>query len=299
MQLHWDEAFDFYLNHLRVEKRLSPNSLEAYSRDLHRFIDFARLQKWGRPADVKDTDLLSFLIFLHSKKLKGRSVARNLVTIRGLYSFLVKENHLKKDPTAQIDFPKMLKKLPHFLHLTEIDQMLSACDQRSTQGLRDFCILQLLYATGLRVSELTGLKTPHLNLESGFLLATGKGSKERVVPLGRMAVDAVRKYLDEARPAITQKKISEALFISKRGGGLTRQRIWQILNAIARRAKLGKKVTPHMFRHSFATHLIENGADLRSVQTMLGHSDVSTTEIYTHVSSTHLKSLYDKFHPRA
>jgi len=299
MQLHWDEALDFYLNHLRVEKRLSPNSLEAYSRDLNRFVDFARAKKWEKPSDVKDTDLLSFLVLLHSKKLKGRSVARNLVVLRGFFSFLVRENHLTKDPTGQIDFPKLLKKLPYFLNLSEIDQMLSACDQRSAQGLRDFCILQLLYAAGLRVSELTGLKIGHVNCEAGFLLAFGKGSKERVVPLGRAALEAFKKYLEEARPAISKKKISEALFISQSGEGLTRQRIWQILNAVALKAKLGKKVTPHMFRHSFATHLIENGADLRSVQTMLGHSDVSTTEIYTHVSATHLKSLYDKFHPRA
>ncbi|MDZ4224689.1 MAG: tyrosine-type recombinase/integrase, partial [bacterium] len=194
----WNEAFDFYLNHLRVEKRLSPNSLEAYSRDLHRFIDFARLQKWGGPADVKDTDLLSFLIFLHAKKLKGRSVARNLVTIRGLFSFLVKENRLKKNPTGQIDFPKMLKKLPGFLRLFEIDQMLAACDQRTPHGMRDHCILQLLYAAGLRVSELTGLKVGHVNCEAGFLLAFGKGSRERVVPLGRAALDSFKKYLEEA-----------------------------------------------------------------------------------------------------
>ncbi len=295
----WHLALDFYLNYLRVEKRLAVNSLDAYSRDLNRFVTFARTKRWEGPAAVKDTDLLSFLVFLHSKKLKGPSVARQLVTLRGFFSFLVKEGKLQKDPTAHVDFPKLLKKLPNFLKLSEIDRMLSACDLRTPKGLRNHCMLQLLYASGLRVSELVGLKTHQVNLEAGFLVAFGKGSKERVVPMGRAALTAVQKYLEEGRPLISKKKISESLFISKTGGGLTRQRVWQILNAVARQAKLEKKVTPHMFRHSFATHLIENGADLRSVQTMLGHSDISTTQIYTHVSSTHLRSLYDKFHPRA
>lgn len=299
MQLDWDASVDHFLNHLRVEKRLAANSLEAYGRDLRFFSEFAKKRGWTNPAAIAENHLLDFLIHLHQKKLSGKSVSRTLVALRGWFRFMLGEKLIAKDPTAQIEFPKGLKKLPHVLSLENIDQMLAACDRQKPIGLRDFCILQLLYATGLRVSELTGLKTNHLMLEAGYLLAYGKGSKERVVPMGKEALGALRGYLGEVRPRLLGAKSSEAVFLSRQGGKLTRQRVWQILAGLGRKAGLTKKVTPHMLRHSFATHLLERGADLRSVQTLLGHSDVSTTQIYTHVSATHLKSLYEKFHPRS
>ncbi len=299
MQQDWDEAVDNYLNYLRVEKRLANNSLEAYARDLRTFGEFSKKIKVSKPSQVTESHILEFLVALHKKGLKAKSVARNLVALRGWFSFLINEKLIKKDPTAQIESPKTLKKLPHFLSLSEIDTMLQACDKKTARGMRDFCILQFLYATGLRVSELTALEFNHLYLDAGYLRAFGKGSKERVVPLGKEALAALKEYLQWGRPQLTKKKISDALFVSARGEALTRQRIWQLLNTIARKAGLKKKITPHMLRHSFATHLLERGADLRSVQTMLGHSDISTTQIYTHVSNTHLKNLYDKFHPRS
>lgn len=299
MQPHWDAAIDHFLNHLRVERHLAANSLEAYGRDLGTFSQFAKKRNWSNPAQIEESHLLDFLIYLHQKGLKGKSVARTLVALRGWFRFLLEEKMIAKDPTIQIEFPKGLKKLPHVLSLEAIDQMLAACDQKKPVGSRDFCILQLLYATGLRVSELTGLKTNHLMTEAGYLLAYGKGSKERVVPLGKEALNALKEYLTEIRPKLLGKKSSEAVLLSRTGERLTRQRIWQILAGLAKKAGLTKKVTPHMLRHSFATHLLERGADLRSVQILLGHADVSTTQIYTHVSATHLKSLYEKFHPRA
>ena len=299
MPLHWDASTDQFLNYLRVEKRLALNSLEAYARDLKVFAAFAKKQKWKSPAEIGEGPLLEFLIHLHKKGLKGKSVSRCLVTIRGWFAFLLQENFIQKDPTAQIEFPKTLKKLPHVLSLQEIDRMLSVGNHKIVGDLRDFCILSLLYATGLRVSELVSLKMNHLFLDAGYVLAYGKGAKERIVPLGKEAMAAIKKYLEEARPALAGKKINDHLFLSNRGSLLTRQRIWQLLAAMARKAGISKKVYPHMLRHSFATHLIERGADLRSVQTMLGHSDVSTTQIYTHISTTHLKSLYEKLHPRS
>lgn len=299
MQPDWNHTLDHYLNFLRVEKRLANNSLEAYSRDLRLFTDFCHSQKLNALNQVTELSLLSFLIHLHKKGLKGKSVARTLAALRGWFGFLVREKLLKTDPTAEIESPKSLKKLPHVLALQDIDQMLKACNLKVPMELRDFCILQLLYATGLRVSELTHLTLNNLHLEEGFVMTMGKGSKERLVPLGKEAITAIKEYLETARMKFATKKATEIVFISQQGGKLTRQRVWQLLNGIAKKAGLKKKITPHMLRHSFATHLLERGADLRSVQTMLGHSDISTTQIYTHVSSTHLKSLYEKFHPRS
>jgi len=299
MQLEWDASTDLFLNYLRVERRLAQNSLESYARDLKCFGDFARAKKWKDPSHIQETHLLDFLIHLHRKGLQAKSVARCLVVLRGWFRFLIQEKYFEKDPTAQIEFPKGVKKLPHVLSLQDIDQMLNACDLKKTQGLRDFCILHLFYATGLRVSELIRLQMSHLYLDAGYVLAYGKGSKERVVPLGKEALATIKQYTADARGKLCGKKRSDFLFLSRRGEPLTRQRVWQLIAAMARRAGLKKRITPHMLRHSFATHLLEGGADLRSVQLMLGHSDVSTTQIYTHVSTTHLKSLYEKFHPRS
>lgn len=299
MQLDWDSATDLFLNTLRFEKRLANNSLESYARDLKTFGDFLAKGGMKNPAAVRENHLLEFLIHLHQRKLQARSVSRCLVALRGLFGFLLEENKISKNPTAQIEFPRGVKKLPHTLSLKEIDQMLGCCDVKTPAGLRDFCLLHLLYATGLRVSELVALKLGQLYLDAGYVLTLGKGSKERVVPLGKEAMASLRLYLSEARSKFLGGRQSDVVFLSQKKRTLTRQRVWQILSGLARKVGIRKKVYPHMLRHSFATHLLERGADLRSVQTLLGHSDVSTTQIYTHVSSTHLKSLYDKFHPRS
>lgn len=294
-----DRGIDLYLNHLRVERQLSANTLEAYGRDLRRLS--ARLASGGKGdlAAVGEEEILSFLVSLHQEKLTSRSVARTLVAVRGLFRFLLRERHLTADPTAKITFPARWFKLPHFLTIAQIDALLGAPDRRTVLGVRDHAILQLFYASGLRISEMSALTTDRINLQQGYVMPLGKGSKERVVPMGQSAIEAITEYLDSARPQLAGKRICERLFLSQRGLGITRQRLWEIIKACARTAGIQINVTPHMLRHSFATHLIERGADLRIVQTMLGHADVSTTQIYTHVSRAHLQDLYRKFHPRA
>ncbi len=299
MQLLWDPAADSFLNYLRYEKRLAKNSLEAYARDLRGFGSFLQKKGVNGVVKIQESHLLDFLIHLHQRGLNAKSIARCLIALRGLFGFLMEENLIAKNPAAQIELPKGMKKLPHALSLAEIDQMLSVCEVKTPGGLRDFCLLHLLYATGLRVSELVSLKLNQLYFDGGYLLAFGKGSKERMVPMGKEAMGSLQRYLEEARPKLAAKKQSDLVFLSQKRTPLTRQRVWQVLAALAKKAGLKKKIYPHMLRHSFATHLLERGADLRSVQTLLGHADISTTQIYTHISPTHLKSLYDKFHPRS
>ncbi len=294
-----DQCIDRYITHLRVEKQLAANTLEAYGHDLRRLAE--RLQATGKTdiQAIQEADLLNILISLHRDKLTSRSVARNLVVMRGLFKFLRQEHVLEADPTAKIDFPARWKKLPHFLNLEQVDALLAQPDRRTTLGIRDHAILQLFYASGLRISEMSALTTDRLNLQQGYVMPMGKGSKERVVPVGAVAIEAITVYLNEARPLLAGKRICDRVFLSNRSTGITRQRLWEIIKAYATSAGIQINVTPHMLRHSFATHLIERGADLRIVQTMLGHADVSTTQIYTHVSRTHLQNLYKKFHPRA
>lgn len=295
----WDIALDIYLNFLRIERRLAKNTVEAYDRDIR------GLRSWGlksgivSPVGLKEADLLNFLVGLHDLRKKNSSIARAVVAIRTFFQFLFKERLLKKDPTEFLESPKRSKKLPHFLTLEEIDALLGVCDQKDFLGYRDFTMLQILYACGLRVSELAGLETGDIDLNGGHLLARGKGEKERLVPIGAEALKSLREYLETVRPVLDKKQESQKCFLNRSGAGLTRQRVWQILKRLALKAGLSKKITPHMLRHSFATHLLEAGADLRSLQALLGHADIATTEIYTHVSRTHLRALYDKFHPRA
>lgn len=289
---------DHYMNYLKVERQLARNSIEAYSHDLRCLADF--LSKRGKvdPRDVDESSILEFLVSLHEKKLTSRSVTRYLVVMRGLFSFLAREGRIAKDPTAQIEFPARWKKLPRYLSVDQVDSLLAQPDRRTLLGQRDHAIMQLFYASGLRISELSRLTTDRINLQQGYCIPFGKGSKDRVVPMGREAIDAIGVYMNEVRPKLT-KRINEYLFLSKRGSCISRQRLWEIIKRCARQAGIKINVTPHMFRHSFATHLIERGADIRIVQEMLGHADISTTEIYTHVSRRHLMDLYKKFHPRA
>ncbi len=293
-----DQHIDSYLTHLRVERQLSANTLEAYARDLRRFAAYAVGKGKGETGAVREEDVLAFLVTLHEAHLSSRSVTRTLVTLRGFFSHLTRERILKKDPTAQIEFPGRWKKLPHVLNIQQVDELLAAPDRRTVLGMRDHAILQLFYASGLRISEMSGLTTDRINLQQGFCRPLGKGNKERVVPVGRVAIEAINEYLAESRPQLACKRITDDLFLSQRGTGISRQRLWDLIKGYARRAGIVINVTPHMLRHSFATHLIEGGADLRVVQAMLGHADVATTQIYTHVSQAHLQKLYKQFHPR-
>ncbi len=294
-----DACIDRYLTHLRVERQLAANTLEAYGHDLRAFAQHVTSRGTEEASRVEERDVLSFLISLHEGKLTSRSVTRYLVAIRGLFTFLLREKLIAKDPVSKVEFPAKWKKLPHFLSLEQVDDLLAAPCRDDVLGMRDHAIIQLFYASGLRISEMSALTTDRINLQQGYVMPMGKGSKERVVPMGSSAIDALSEYLKESRPALSGKRICDRLFLSRRGGGISRQRLWEIIKACARKAGIKINVTPHMLRHSFATHLIERGADLRIVQTMLGHADVSTTQIYTHVSRRHVQELYKKFHPRA
>lgn len=294
-----DNCIDSYLTHLRVERQLAANTLEAYGRDLRRFSDFLISKGKNDLKSIVESDILEFLVKLHDEKLTSRSVTRKLVALRNLFGFLVRREIVKNNPTAQIEFPARWKKLPRLLSLDEVDGLIAQPDRRTVLGLRDHAIIQLFYASGLRISEMAMLTIDRVNLQQGFCMPMGKGSKERVVPMGKAAIEAIGEYLKESRPKLAGKRICDRLFLSRLGRGLTRQRIWGMIKGYAKKADIGVKVTPHMLRHSFATHLIERGADLRIVQTMLGHADVSTTQIYTHVSRAHLQEMYRKYHPRA
>jgi integrase/recombinase XerD len=243
--------------------------------------------------------VLSYLNFLYRSGLGSRSIARHLATLRNFYSFLLREGKIASDPTEHVRTPKQWKTIPKFMNLSQIDKLLQAPDGSTPTGVRDRAMLELLYATGLRVTELCRVGVSELNLEMGVLRTTGKGNKQRMVPVGRSAIAAVRQYLETGRPRILKGRGSRFLFVTARGGAMTRQAFWKLLAGHGRRAGIYRNLTPHVLRHSFATHLLEGGADLRSVQTMLGHADISTTQIYTHVMRSRLRRTLDDHHPRA
>ena len=294
-----DNQIDNYITHLRVERHLAAHTVESYSHDLRRLAQFLAKQGIDSPDKVAETHLLPFLVLLHREKIGSRSVARYLSAFRGFFRFLIKEKEIKNNPLAQIESPARWQKLPKFLTLTDVDSLLTQPDKKTDLGLRDHAIIQLMYASGFRISELADLTLERLNLQQGFVIIMGKGSKERLVPVGRVALDALNEYLDTTRPKLMNGKMGDHVFVSHSGERLSRQRLWEIIKANARKTGIRINVTPHMLRHSFATHLLERGADLRSVQTMLGHADIATTQIYTHVTTKHLQDLYKKFHPRA
>ena len=293
-----DILIDQYLNYLLVEKGLSRSTLESYSRDLVRYQEF--IQKSGaRGISESDTALiLKHMIALRNAGLGARSRARHLVSLRGFYRFAVQEKVLKHDPAALVDLPKTSLKLPDVLSVEEVSQLLSTPDPAKPTGARDAAMLELLYAAGLRVSELVNLKLQNVNLESGFVRVFGKGSKERIVPIGFHAKEKVEYYLEHGRKTLLKNQISPYIFVARAAKPLTRQGFWKLLRRYGDLTQLNKKITPHSLRHSFATHLLEGGADLRAVQVMLGHVDISTTQIYTHVTRKHLKDLHKRFHPR-
>ena len=297
-QISLDALVDQYLNYLLVEKGLSKKTLESYSRDLARYHSFL-LDRGVTNASESDTTLiLKYLIALRNSGLGARSRARHLVTLRGFYRFLVQENVIGRDPTRLVDLPKISLKLPDVLSVEEVKHLLDTPDPKLPLGARDAAMIELLYAAGLRVSELVNLKLQDINLEAGYVRVLGKGSKERIVPIGYYAQQSIDHYLETSRAALLKNLISPYLFVARAAKPMTRQGFWKLLRRYAHKAGLLKKISPHSLRHSFATHLLEGGADLRAVQVMLGHVDISTTQIYTHVAKAHLKEMHAKYHPR-
>ncbi len=292
-----EDILRLFLDYLSVEKGLSRNTALAYGRDLRKFFLFLKMEKkdWARA----DENVLSLFIHRQSQAgLQARSLARLISTLKSFYRFLLLDGLVVKDPATNLSSPKTWLSLPKFLTVDEVAHLVLQPDEREPHGLRDRAMLEALYATGLRVSELAALRPGDVNLDDGYVICRGKGGKERVVPLGKTAAALTRRYIDEVRTRLLKKPV-EALFLTRRGDPFTRQGIWKMLRDYARKAGLEAKVSPHILRHSFATHLLERGADLRSVQLMLGHSQITTTQIYTHVSRDRLRQVYEKFHPRA
>jgi integrase/recombinase XerD len=287
-----------FLEFLRVEKGLAENSILGYRRDLAEFVGF--LQESQRDlSDVNRDHLRDFLGSLYRRGLAARSVARHLVSLRNFFRFLVKEGRVLNDPTSEIDAPHVAHSLPKYLNTREVDALLQQPIASTPLGLRDKAMLELLYATGTRVSELTGLAWNDFEVNLGVLRCRGKGSKERLIPVGKSALRAVEAYVQEGRPILAKGRTSPFLFLNSRGGRLSRVGFWKLITHYGRAAGIATPITPHVLRHSFATHLLERGADLRSIQLMLGHSDISTTQIYTHVLKERLKQIYHEHHPRA
>lgn len=286
-----------FLHFCALEKGLAANSLEAYGRDLERFLAFAQSSENGGlpPKEM----VLLYVNSLYGTGLDNRSIARHLASLRNFYRFLLREGKVSEDPTEHLRSPKQWQTIPHLLNTQQIDLLLQAPDAAKPQGLRDRAMLQLLYASGLRVSELCHVRVSDLDPEYGTVRVTGKGNKQRIVPVNKTALLALETYLQTGRPAILKQRASTWLFVTSRGGEMTRQGFWKLLGAYGRQVGIFHHLTPHVLRHSFATHLLEGGADLRSVQTMLGHADIATTQIYTHVMRSRLRATVEKHHPRS
>ncbi len=297
-----ESTINAFLNYLKVEKGLAANTISAYGRDLKKFAAFEAKRRTGLEAIHRD-DIVDFLRSLYHQKLDSRSVARHLVTLRNFFRFALSEGAVKGDPTLNLESPKIRRSLPSYLRVEEVERLMEQPDLRTAPGLRDKGLIELLYSTGLRVSELVALRVGDLDMQTGCVRCIGKGNKERLVPVGRRAIAAVEQYLRDARPELLRAHRPAGampfLFVNRRGGRLSRVGVWKILALYGRRAGLRVKLSPHKLRHSFATHLLERGADLRSVQLMLGHADIATTQIYTHVVEERLKHVYKAHHPRA
>jgi integrase/recombinase XerD len=287
-----------FLDYLRVEKGLAANTVEAYARDLAKFAQFLEKKGWALdeagPAGIRE-----FLSRLNRQQLESRTIARQIVALRHFYRYLRREDFIASNPTENLESPRIWNILPKYLSPGDVEALLAQPAEDGPLGIRDRAILEMLYGTGLRVSELISLRIADVHLEAGYVRTLGKGNKERIVPAGQMAVAAVEKYLGGPRAKLLGSRASGYLFISRRGGKLTRQAVWLLLSRYGRMAGLSQRITPHLLRHSFATHLLARGADLRSLQMMLGHADVSTTQIYTHVVTERLQEIYQRYHPRA
>ncbi|MEE3253601.1 MAG: site-specific tyrosine recombinase XerD [Nitrospinota bacterium] len=285
-----------FSEYLRIEKRYSPHTVSGYCHDLGRFSNFASDRKVD---SLNTSDIREFLILLGEQGLSGASIARCLSSIKSFFKYLCLDKQLDNNPAEILNTPRSYRKLPNVLSSKDIDNLLNCPDKNSFLGLRDKAMLEILYATGLRVSELVNLKVSELDLEVGCIRTMGKGSKERIVPIGNMAKKAVNNYLLNSRPVLLKGQNAEEIFVTKRGGCMTRQGFWKLLKRYAIQSNIRASVSPHVLRHAFATHLLERGADLRSVQQMLGHSDISTTQIYTHILRGRLLEIHQQFHPRS
>ncbi|MFC5714115.1 site-specific tyrosine recombinase XerD [Thalassorhabdus alkalitolerans] len=295
-----EHGVDDFLHYIKVERGLSENTVNSYKRDLKAYLLFLKesnnIATWD---EVRRADITEFLYLLKEKGRSQATLARTTSSIRALHQFLLREKTASSDPSELIETPKGDKKLPEVLSTTEVELLLDATGGADDFSRRNRAMLELLYATGLRVSEMCELKKGDVHLSMGFVRCTGKGNKERIIPLGKVAIEALEIYLQKARPGLAKEKPHEQLFVNHHGNPLSRQGFWKILRGIADKANITKALTPHTLRHSFATHLLENGADLRAVQEMLGHADISTTQIYTHISNKKLKDIYSSYHPRA
>ena len=292
------ELIETFLNYLSVERGLSNNTIFSYRRDLDKYAAYLENKKINSLLEVKRDDITNFMFYEKEKGLSASSIARSLVATKTFYRFLVRERILKADPTAVLEAPKLWKRLPEVMLLSEVEALLEAPNLRKDEGIRDRAILEVMYATGMRASEVVNLRLEDINLEVGYLRCLGKGRKERIVPLGRKAKEALVRYLDRVRPKLLKGKNILEIFLSRLGKKISRQTLWNIIKKYAKMAEIKKVIKPHTLRHSFATHLLEGGADLRSVQEMLGHTDISTTQIYTHINKDRLKSIHKQFHPR-
>lgn len=289
-----------YVTYLLVEKRVSDNTLQSYKRDITSYTKYLyNVEEIQHYSDVEKIHIMQFLRFLKNEGKSTKTMARHLASIRGLHGFLVRNQRSTKDPSVHIESPKLERKLPTILSYEEVEVLLQAPKQTTPFGYRDKAMLEVMYATGMRVSELLNVQLEDMHLDLGFVRCLGKGEKERIIPLGSHAAQAIKQYLENGRPVLLGKKRHSYLFVNHHGEKLTRQGYWKILKQLVRDAHIEKELTPHTLRHSFATHLLENGADLISVKEMLGHSDISTTQIYTHVLKGRLKDVYTQFHPRA
>ena len=293
-----DELTQKYLDFLIIEKGLSHNSVESYSTDLVQYITFLENNSITNLDEVDSATILAWLIDLTKKGLSAKSRARHLITVRGLYKFLINENDVSTNPVKNVDIPKIGLALPKIMSIKEVEDLLEAPDTSKPRDLRNCAMMELMYGAGLRVSELILMHLQDINLDANYIRVMGKGSKERVIPIGSKARDINQKWIKEGRSSLLKKISSPYLFVARAGKPMTRQSFWKIIKKYANLANLAKNVTPHTLRHSFATHLLEGGADLRSVQTMLGHSDISTTQIYTHISREYLMKMHAKYHPR-
>jgi len=294
-----ESIIDQFLGYLAVERGLSKNTLEAYSRDLIRFMEhLEKAEGVGQWSEVTPSHIQSYMVRLAKMGLSPKSLARNLASLRSFFKYLMREKFIGSDPASLIKSPRSGRSLPKVMGRKDVEALIGAVSDSGPCGLRDKAMLELLYGTGVRVSELVDLDVDRVNMLVGTLLVRGKGDKERVVPMGEYAIEALQSYLRSGRPALARGKPSKALFLNRRGKRISRQAVWKILKAYASRAGLRESISPHVLRHSFATHMLEGGADLRAIQELLGHADISTTQIYTHVASSRLKEIHRKYHPR-
>ncbi|MDD4898993.1 MAG: site-specific tyrosine recombinase XerD [Candidatus Omnitrophica bacterium] len=292
------EFINTFLDYLSVERGLANNTISSYRQDLNAYFDYITGKSINALSQTNRNNVTDFMLFQKNKGIGANSIARRLAAIKSFYRFCVRERILNTDPTSLVETPKLWKRIPESLSVGEVEMLLNQPDSRHIQGLRDKAILETLYASGMRVSEAVNLRQDNVNLEIGFLRCIGKGNKERVIPLGKKAIASIKRYLEASRPKLLGKKTSEFLFLNRMGGKISRQSFWKLIKKYARSAGIKKAIKPHLLRHSFATHLLERGADLRSVQEMLGHANISTTQIYTHVNKERLKAIHRMYHPR-